>query len=75
MVLGKRAIIILSLILLSCNKEKVEIYCNKIYSPVCANGILYANACLAEKAGHKNEDIERAIEVINGEYTCKTKLN
>jgi hypothetical protein len=73
--LGKRAIIILSLLLLSCSKEKVEIYCNKIYSPVCANGTLYANACLAEKAGHKNQDIERAIEVIRGEYTCKTKLN
>ena len=73
MVLGKRAIIILSLLLLSCSKEKVEIYCNKIYSPVCANGTLYANACLAEKAGHKNKDIEQAIEVIRGEYICKTK--
>jgi hypothetical protein len=73
MVLGKRTIIILNLLLLSCSKEKVEIYCNKIYAPVCANGTLYANACLAEKAGHENQDIEQAIEVINGEYSCKTK--
>jgi hypothetical protein len=68
-------ILLLSLLLLSCSKEKIEIYCNKIYSPVCANGTLYANACLAEKAGHKNKDIERAIEIVKGEYTCKTKLN
>ena len=66
-------ILLLSLLLLSCTKTNVEIYCNKIYMPVCANGTLYANACLAEKAGHKNKDIERAIEIINGEYSCKTK--
>jgi len=65
-------ILLLSLLILSCTKTNVEIYCNKIYMPVCANGTLYNNSCLAEKAGHKNEDIELAIEIVKGGYKCKT---
>ena len=66
-------LILACLLLISCTKTNLEVYCNKIYMPVCANGTLYANACLAEKAGHENKDIEQAIEVIGGEYSCKTK--
>ena len=66
-------LILACLLLISCTKTNLEVYCNKIYMPVCANGVLYSNSCLAEKAGHENQDIERAIEVIGGEYSCKTK--